>query len=202
MKSFLSRGFWLGCAGVICLALFNGCEKQTSQAPPTDAKAGLSSDTTKPPQTAKTFRLKAGQSSAFTDAGGNVWLADDGFEGGDMIERDPGTMITGTTDPGLYLSEHYGMSAFTCKVPNGRYTARLHFAETFEGVTGPGQRVFSLNVQGHEFKDFDVWAKAGGPNKAYIETIPVEITNGVFHIDFTTNLENPEINALELIPRN
>ncbi len=46
-------------------------------------------------------------------------------------------------------------------VPNGKYIANLHFAETYEGITGEGQRVFSYNVQGHEFKDFDVWKKAG-----------------------------------------
>ena len=60
---------------------------------------------------------------------------------------------------------------------------------------------FSFNVQGHEFKDFDVWVKAGGPNRAYIETVPVTVTNGVFRIDFITNIENPEINAIEIIPQ-
>jgi len=50
--------------------------------------------------------------------------------------------------------------AFSYHVPNGKYVAKLYFAETFDGITGPGQRVFSFNVQGHEFKDFDVWVKA------------------------------------------
>ena len=45
---------------------------------------------------------------------------------------------------------------------HGKYLAKLYFAETFEGITGLGQdRVFSYNVQGREFKDFDIWAKAG-----------------------------------------
>ena len=72
------------------------------------------------------------------------------------------------------------MSAFSCKIPNGKYLAKLYFAETYAGITGPGQRVFSFNVQGQEFKDFDIWAKAGGPRRAYIETVPVEVTNGEF----------------------
>ena len=38
----------------------------------------------------------------------------------------------------------------------------FYFAETYDGITGPGERVFSFNIQGHEFKDFDVWVKAGG----------------------------------------
>ena len=94
-------------------------------------------------------------------------------------------MVTGTKDPALFMSEHWGMTAFACKIPNGKYLAKLYFAETYEGITGPGQRVFSFNVQGREFKDFDIWAKAGGPNRAYIETVPVEVTNGEFRIVFT-----------------
>ena len=109
--------------------------------------------------------------------------------------------VTGTKDPGLFTGEHYGMSAFSCKIPNGKYLAKLYFAETFAGVTGPGQRVFSYTVQGHEFKDFDIWAKAGGPRRAYIETVPVEVTNGEFRIVFTRQVENPTINAIEIVPQ-
>jgi hypothetical protein len=60
--------------------------------------------------------------------------------------------------------------------------------------------VFSFNVQGHEFKNFDIFAKAGGANRAYIETVPVEVTDGTFKITFTSNIENPAINAIEIIP--
>ncbi|HOY57098.1 MAG TPA: malectin domain-containing carbohydrate-binding protein, partial [Verrucomicrobiota bacterium] len=109
--------------------------------------------------------------------------------------------ITGTKDPALFLSEHWGMTAFSSKIPNGKYLAKLYFAETYEGITGPGQRVFSFNVQGREFKDFDIWAKTGGRNRAYIETVPVEVSNGEFRIVFTRQTENPAINAIEIIPQ-
>jgi len=118
-------------------------------------------------------------------------------------ERAGGTAsgVTGTKDPNLFVSEHWGMTAFSQKVPNGKYVAKLYFAETYQGITGAGQRVFSFDVQGHKFKDFDIWAKAGGPNKAYVETVPVEITNGEFRIAFTSQVENPAIKAIELIPQ-
>lgn len=145
--------------------------------------------------------MKAGLSTPFTDSSGHIWQAEQGFAGGSVIDRDPSTTIANTTDPGLFLTEHYSMESFSCNVPNGKYMAKLYFAETFEGITGPGQRVFSFNVQGHEFKDFDVWVKAGGPNRAYIESVPVEVTNGKFTMTFTSNIENPEINAIELIPQ-
>ena len=93
------------------------------------------------------------------------------------------------------------MSSFSCNAPNGKYVAKLYFAETYEGVSGPGQRVFSFSAQGHEVKDFDVFARAGGANRACIETMPVEINNEKFSIVFTSNIENPEINAIELVPQ-
>ena len=110
------------------------------------------------------------------------------------------TAVTGTKDPALFTSEHFGMSAFSTKIPNGKYLAKLYFAETYAGITAPGQRVFSYNVMGREFKDFDIWVKAGGPNRAYIETVPVEVTNGEFRIVFTRQIENPAIKAIEIIP--
>ena len=148
------------------------------------------------------IRIKAGSSADIKDSAGNVWKAEEGFEGGSTIDRDAEMQIANSKDPSLYRNEHYSMDSFSIKVPNGKYIAKLHFAETYEGVTGPGQRLFSFNVQGKEYKDFDIAVKAGGVQKAYIETVPVEVSNGVFKITFTANVENPEINAIELAPAN
>ena len=145
------------------------------------------------------IRIKAGAFAAQTDADGNAWLPDQGFDGGDTVDR--GSIeIAGTKSPALYRSEHYSMSAFSCKVPNGKYVVKLHFAETFEEITGPGQRVFSLNVEGHEIKDLDVYAKAGGALRAHVETVNVDVADGKLDITFSSKIENPEINAIEIIP--
>lgn len=204
MRNILTQTLF-GCATAGILAFVTGCQTE----PETPAQAFSNAPQTSSAPAATTaapaianggiVRIKAGALSPFTDSSGNVWQAETGFEGGDVIERDSGTAIANTKDAGLYLSEHYGMDAFSCSVPNGKYLARLHFAETFDGITGPGERVFSFNVQGREFKDFDVWAKAGGANRAYVETVPVEVKDGKFKITFTSNIENPEINAIELI---
>jgi len=119
---------------------------------------------------AKVIRIKAGKSEPVKDADGNLWLADQGFQGGETVER-PDIQIANTKSPDLYRAERYSMESFSWPVPNGKYVVNLHFAETFDGITGPGERVFSFNVQGHEFKDFDVWAKAGGALRAYVEKI-------------------------------
>ena len=136
----------------------------------------------------------------FTDAAGNQWLPDQHFENGDVSPRDADLQITNTPDPGLYRNEHYSMDSFSVKIPNGKYVVKLHFAETYEGITGPGQRVFSFNVNGQDFNDFDVWVKAGGRQTAYVETVNVDVTNETLKITFTPGMDNPEINGIEILP--
>ena len=149
---------------------------------------------------AKTIRIKAGKSEPVKDAEGNTWQADQGFEGGQTLER-PDIQIANTKSPDLYRAERYSMDSFSWLVPNGKYVVKLHFAETYDGITGPGERIFSFNVQGREFKDFDVWVKAGGALKAYVETVPVEVRDGKIKVTFTPKVENPQINAIEIIPQ-
>jgi hypothetical protein len=145
------------------------------------------------------IRIKTGVSSPLTDETGVVWQADTGFADGETIDR-PGLAIANTKTPSLYQAERYSMTAFHQKLTNGKYTVKLHFCETYEGITGPGERVFSFKVEGKEFKDFDVWRKSGGAQRAYIETVDVEVTDGSLDLTFTAQTENPEINALEIIP--
>ena len=118
---------------------------------------------------------------------------------GETIAR-PELEIANTKTPSLYRAERYSMTKFSHNLPNGKYTVKLHFAETFEGITAKGERVFSFTVGGKEFKDFDVFAKAGGFGRAYVEIVDVEIKDGRLDITFTPKVENPEINALEIIP--
>jgi endoglucanase len=151
------------------------------------------------PAAPEVIRIKTGVTSPLTDETGVVWRADTGFVDGETIER-PGLTIGNTKTPSLYRAERYSMTKFRWKVPNGRYTVKLHFAETFEELTGPGQRVFSFNVEGREFKDFDIWKLSGGAQRAYVETVQVNVTDGSLDISFTPQVENPEINALEIIP--
>ena len=150
------------------------------------------------------IRIKAGVEKPFKDSKGNVWLADvmtknGGFDGGDTVER-PDLKIEKTDEPGIYRAERYSMDSFSWKLPNGKYIVKLHFAETYEGIGGVGDRVFTFNVQGKEFKDFDVWKKSGGTQTAYVESVPVEIKDGKLKITFTPITENPEINGIEIIP--
>jgi hypothetical protein len=145
------------------------------------------------------IRIKAGATTRMTDSAGNVWEPDRGFDGGETAERDKDLKIENTKDPALYRTEHWGMDSFSLPVPNGKYTVKLHFAETYEGVTEKGERVFSMDVEGHEIKDFDIFVKAGGRQKAYIETVPVEVKDGKLKIKFTQGEQSTEINGIEII---
>jgi endoglucanase len=148
----------------------------------------------------KTIRINAGATTPCTDPAGQVWLADQGFADGKTTDR--GAMeIAGTKNPAIYRTEHYGMTVFSQPVPNGNYTVRLHFAETFSGVTNKGQRVFSLKIEDKELKDLDVLARSGAPRTAWVETLPVAVTDGKLDITFTPGVQNPEINGIEIIPR-
>ena len=160
----------------------------------------VTTTTTPAPASNLTFpiRIKAGSSAAVKDATGITWAAETGFSGGDVIER-PDIPIAGTTQPEIYRSEHYSMETFSQKLPNGNYTVKLYFCETYDGITGPGMRVFTFALGGKTFKDFDVWVKSGGFQKAYVETVPVTVTNGQLDIKFDAQTENPQINAIEII---
>jgi hypothetical protein len=145
-------------------------------------------------------RIKAGLFTSFTDSDGNVWLPDQGFTDGETTDRPDDLQIANTKDPAFYRTERYSMTSFSYPVPNGKYMVKLHFAETFDGISGPGGRVFSFNVEGREFKDFDIWVKAGGAQRACIETVNVEVTDGKLDVSFTAQEENPEINGIEILP--
>ncbi len=145
------------------------------------------------------IRINAGASEAVKDSEGNTWLPDQGFDGGDVIDRGD-IEIANTKIAAIYRSERYSMTGFTHKLANGKYTVKLHFAETYEEIGSAGQRVFSFNVEGKDFKNFDVFVKAGGARRAYVETVNVEITDGKLDITFTAEVENPEINGIEILP--
>jgi hypothetical protein len=152
-----------------------------------------------------TVRMRAGSTKPYKDSQGNQWMADEptkdgGFEGGDLAEREADMKIANTKDPDLYRFEHWGMDGFNYKLPNGKYVVKLHFAETWQGIDGPGGRVFAMKVQEKEFPEFDVWKKAGDHQRAYIESVPVEIKDGKLTITFTAQADNPEINAIEILP--
>lgn len=147
------------------------------------------------------IRIEAGGGARYVDPKGRTWVADIGFVDGKVVDRGA-IAISGTDSPKLYQTERWGLSAYRFGVPNGRYNLRLHFAETFENVEAAGTRVFRVTVQGEALPDVDVFAQAGGRNRALIREVrDVAVTGGVLNIEFTAIKGQPLVNAIEIIAR-
>ncbi len=153
------------------------------------------------------LRVDCGAFEPFKDKLGNIWAADQelgtgktwGADDGMTIDR-PEVGITGTDIPRIYETERYSMESYKFTVPNGKYTVRLHFAETFEGIMGPGERVFSVSVPGQEvLKDLDLYKTVGFLRPLVKEYKGVSVENGQLVIGFTPNVENPQICGIEIL---
>jgi len=155
------------------------------------------------PDARKIIRVKAGVTDPVKDSKGNSWEADTNYvDGGTPYDR-PTIDVANTTEKDLFRAERYGDADFTYtfKVPNGKYKVNLYFAETYEGISGPGERVFDYEVQGNRVKNFDIYKKTGAALKADIETHDAEVKDGKLVIKFyNTGTQNPCINAIEIIP--
>jgi Malectin domain len=202
---------------VLAVALLAGCQSAGETAAPATGAAvaaapaaavpsaplaphPITPESVPPLEVTPPIRINCGAAKKLVDSAGHVWFPDQGYSDGNPYEVDDAP-ISGTADPAIFRTERYSMASYRFGVPNGRYTVRLLFAEVWSGITGPGGRVFSFNVQGHEFKDFDIWQKAGGPDKAYVQSVDVEVTNRVLTISFTPVVENPKIDGIEILPR-
>jgi len=141
----------------------------------------------------------------YTDGSSNVWKADQayvsgswGFYGADnTVDRGTGLAISGTADDRIYQTERYGLDGYIFDLGDGIYDVSLHFAETYDSITGTGQRVFDVSIEGQLVLDnLDIYDEVGG-NAALIKTINnISVTDGQLTITFTQITENPLINGI------
>ena len=202
------------CMIAAVLLAFSGCATggrakatgQQAKAPSEQAKT-----TAEEAKAPKFFlRVNCAATEPYTDNAGNVWLPDQqvdpnkewGAVGGMTVDRGD-LAITGTDAPKIYQTERYSMEAYKFNVPNGAYTVRLHFAETYDGITAAGQRIFSVTINDRAaLTNFDPYKEAGGFQKPIVKTIEdVAVTGGELVIKFTVNVQNPEINGIEILAR-
>jgi len=201
-KRLAAAGFL---AGMVLFTL-SGCATQCRD------KETKVTEEIKPVQEAKgqefVLRINCGASEPYTDKAGNIWLADQevgpdkkwGVVGGQTVDRGDLGMAD-TNSPRVYETERYSMEAYRFNVLDGEYTVKMHFAETYSGITGEGQRIFSVTINGKSvLTDFDPFKEAGGANKPVVKTIKdVAVNGGEIVIAFTANIQNPEINGIEIL---
>jgi len=155
------------------------------------------------------LRVNAGADKEYVDQGGTKWLPDQEFSAGktygaiegQTVLRTEIKAVQGTKAPQVYLTERYGMSAYRIVVPRGDYKVRLHFAETYEGITGAGQRVFSVKINGQcVLKDLDVFKEAGGFAEPLVKEFKkIKAPDGKLLIEFSEQVQKPEINGIEVL---
>ncbi len=184
------------CLIAASLLVFSGCKPSSGM---TAKKAKLAK---------LVLRVNCAAFEPYTDKAANVWLPDQDMEEGLKwgavygMTIDRGDLgIAGTDAPKIYETERYSMDAYEFVVPNGKYTVRLHFAETFEGIIDAGERVFSVTINGKTvLKDFDPFEVAGGYEKPIVKEFKsVAVTDGKLTVGFVPDIENPEINGIEIL---
>jgi phospholipase/lecithinase/hemolysin len=89
-------------------------------------------------------------------------------------------------------------------IPEGtEVEVRLYLAEIFDGITGTGQRVFDVSVEGSiptAFNDLDPYALTGGLyTGAMVSTTTIVADGDNLDIDFFHITENPAVKGIEII---
>jgi fibronectin type 3 domain-containing protein len=104
----------------------------------------------------------------------------------------------------VYQTDRFGGN-FTYTLPGltpgASYAIRLHFAETF--WTAAAKRQFNVAINGLSvLSNFDIFASAGGANKALVETFTTTAnSSGQVVIAFTRgSADLPKANAIEVVP--
>jgi len=108
--------------------------------------------------------------------------------------------VKNTKDKALYLCERYELTAYRIPMPNGKCTVKLHFAETYEKITEPGQRVYTVSLEGTPvLVDFDPFKEAGQQQfAAVVKEFKTEVKDGELTIGFKPKVQNTMINAIEV----
>lgn len=144
------------------------------------------------------LRLNAGE-AVEREIQGELWGADAYWSGSRRTSTRPAREVEGTTLDELFLSEAFRIDGYAIPVQNDTYIARLYLAETWDGITGPGQRVFDVEVEGELAPGVDPFAEAGGLDHALIREFKVEVTDGWLDIHMEATQLNTAINGLELL---
>ena len=153
------------------------------------------------PAVSTVIRVAAGATTPVSDDKGNAWAADKSFSGGTAVTQVPAVAIAGTATPALYNSERYDAATFgyDFPVPDAQYSVTLKFAEAYANAAG--ERIFNVAINGKAvLSAFDIYARAGGKNKAFDQAFPVTVTGGHIQLRFDKgSIQNPKVNAIEII---
>jgi len=165
--------------------------------------AGTGSTPTPTPTATAAPTVTPAPSSISINSGGSAtgsFTADQYFSGGSTYTTTntiDTSQITGSVPPvAVFQSERYGAMTYTIPNRTGAQSVTLYFDETY--VTAAGQRIFSVSINGTSvLSSFDIYASAGGQNKAIARTFGATANgSGQVVIAFTAGTENPKVNGI------
>ena len=183
-------------------AVFEGDEGQTG---PVSDVVVLDYD----PNNVTTTLVRINAGGGAVTSNGIAWSADQNFSGGGTFNN--AVEIAGTNDDAIYQTERFdsGMAGLTYNIPvpgAGDYIVTLHFAEIFFGAPGggenlgaPGQRVFSVSIEGTEvITDLDIYDEVG-PATALVEIFEgITVNDGALDISITSSVREGKISGIEV----
>lgn len=144
------------------------------------------------------LRIDTGSDVPLTLDGGR-WEADRDWVGPRRTSTRTPTEIENTTLDPLFFTEAYRADGYAIPVEDGVYLVRLHFAETWNGITGPGQRVFDVKVEDELISGLDVFAVTGGLNSALVQELKVTVKDQWIDVKMEATQLNTAINAIEVL---
>ncbi len=153
-------------------------------------------------------RVNAAGAALPSDDAGPGWSADAGLvSGGNTADWGSGvafdSTVPTTTPSGVFATERWGNQSWDLPIPNGQTVAvRLYFANQYGGTSQPGQRVFDVAIEGTTvLPSFDIIVAAGADHRGTMRQFTVT-SDGTIDIDLSAIVENPLINAIEIVDPN
>jgi hypothetical protein len=135
--------------------------------------------------------------SAVTDADGNHWQADTYYTGGQTSSTS--ATVSGSRYQNVFQNDRFGVSAYHVPVTNGTYTVKLLEAEHY--FTSAGKRIFDVTAEGAlAVNNLDVFAKAGGKNKALYVVFKSTVTDGKLDLVFTASKDKAKVDGIVIEP--
>ncbi|MGD0137940.1 MAG: malectin domain-containing carbohydrate-binding protein [Tepidisphaeraceae bacterium] len=109
--------------------------------------------------------------------------------------------ISNTTDPGLFKQQMWGQPGpiGTWRgLAAGKITVRLYLADSYQNAAG--QRLFDIAINGETVaRELDIFARAGGKNRALVETFIVDAPDGKLRLSVPrAEADNATLAAVEL----
>lgn len=135
---------------------------------------------------------------------GLVWEDDTQFVDGATRIFATSSPISGTLDDPLHQTErfagvlNYAYGSQTDPIPNRSYGVTLGFAEIFSGITGPGQRVMDIALEGNTLlSGLDIFAEVG-PYAALEKTLQASVEDGILNIQLRGVVQNAKVSFIKI----